>query len=279
MVAWYDAANNWWIARACKKDKAKATAKSSVVSVSWHPNSQIVACASTDYICRVLCANIPEVDAACDTAQFGAGWGFGDCMWEMEASRAWVNDCAWSPSGLQLAFIGHDGLLHVAAFSADGSAAPAMQTIKTTGLPAMRIAFLSESALVTGGHNLNADIFACSAETGGKWSYLVSTDTKPAAGGAAGKVGTGAAGGAGSSFAGAKAMFAAKVDKGMTASEAEAVTTALWTKHQGAIMSLQRYSAPAGATVSSFSTGGVDGRIVVWDLKKLAHIKPASLGL
>ena len=42
-------------------------------------------------------------------------------------SQAWINDCAWSPSGRQLAFIGHDGLVHVVAFDAAAAAPPVVQ--------------------------------------------------------------------------------------------------------------------------------------------------------
>jgi actin related protein 2/3 complex, subunit 1A/1B len=41
--------------------------------------------------------------------------------------QAWVNDCAWSPSGRQLAFVGHDCAVHVVAFHPAGEAAPTLQ--------------------------------------------------------------------------------------------------------------------------------------------------------
>lgn len=290
-VCWYDEGNNWWAARTCKKEKQAATARSSVVAVAWHPNSQVIACASTDWTVRVLCAHVPEIDGEMNLgAQFGAGFEFGDTLWKAEITRAWVNDVAWSPSGLQLAFIGHDGLVHVAAFAPDGSAMPVVQTVKTTGLPAMRVLWLTESALVTAGHNLNADVFssagaaataaaagsgataAGSAAAAGTWAFVGSCDVKPAAGAA------GAAKAGASAFGSAKALFAAKVDKGMSGADTEASGTALWTKHQGAIMSLRAYAGSAGKT-HSFSTSGNDGRVVVWDIKALPHLPAAGLGL
>ena len=61
-LCWFDAAGNWYINAVCKKDKAKTTAKSSVVSLAWHPNGQALAVASTDYRVRVLCAYLEATD-------------------------------------------------------------------------------------------------------------------------------------------------------------------------------------------------------------------------
>jgi hypothetical protein len=173
MVCWYEAANDWWISKQTKK------AKSTVLTVAWHPNSQILAASGTDYRCRVYSAFLDEVDRAPDAAQFGALPEFGEIITEFEptkvracfdagvavgmggdlpdrsrgvccrASRcahsprfrfhrrrlhsrrctmqSWINDCAWSPSGRSLAFIGHDSLLHVVTFAADPSTAPSIQ--------------------------------------------------------------------------------------------------------------------------------------------------------
>lgn len=71
-VCWYDEGNNWWAARTCKKEKQAATARSSVVAVAWHPNSQVIACASTDWTVRVLCAHVPEVSGGHTPA---SAWG------------------------------------------------------------------------------------------------------------------------------------------------------------------------------------------------------------
>ena len=119
MICWFDAVNNMWISKAVSKK-----AKSAVVALAWHPNSQILASASTDYRCRVLCAFLDGVDVSPDAAQFGVLPPFGDQIIDFEVTRSWINDVAWSPSGLQLAFVAHDGLLHVVAFAPDASALP-----------------------------------------------------------------------------------------------------------------------------------------------------------
>ena len=35
--------------------------------------------------------------------------------------QSWINDCAWSPSGRQLAFVSHDSSLTVVAFTAEAT--------------------------------------------------------------------------------------------------------------------------------------------------------------
>jgi len=308
VVCWYDPANNWWIGNPCKREKMKSTAHSSVTAVAWHPGGQVLAAASTDYRARVLFAYVEGVDAAPDGAQFGAGYEFGDVIAEFEQTRAWVNDIAWSPSGLRLGFLGHDGLIHIVSFDAAGKAPPATVSIKTSGLPAMKLLWLHDAAIVTAGHSMNPEVYTEAAAD--RWALAGACDEKPAAGGGGGGGAGGAAGPrASSSFGSAKAIFAAKVTRGVTAAEADDIVTALWTKHQGAITSLQPYTLagallclpfwawrcycwyhpihasphphhpttpypPNAATgVRAFSTTGADGRIVVWDLAALKHIR------
>jgi len=178
-LCWYDAAGNWYINAVCKKEKAKTTAKSSVVSLAWHPNGQVLAVSSTDYRCRVLFAYLEATDGAPAAPPFvaagaAAALEAGEVLAEWEMTKAWVNDAAWSPSGAQLAFIGHDGLLHVAAFA--GAGAPAVESVKTTALPGNVLLWLTEKALVVAGHNMNADVFVAGA--GGKWAFAGSADVK-----------------------------------------------------------------------------------------------------
>jgi WD40 repeat protein len=49
-----------------------------VLQVAWHPNSQIIATVCSDRRCRVLSANMQEVDAAPDAGPFNEPVPFGD---------------------------------------------------------------------------------------------------------------------------------------------------------------------------------------------------------
>lgn len=55
---------DWWVSKMIKKHK------STVLSVAWHPNSQLLATGGCDFKCRIFSAFIPEVDSAQDTAHF-----------------------------------------------------------------------------------------------------------------------------------------------------------------------------------------------------------------
>lgn len=321
MVCWFDGVNNMWISKAVTKK-----AKSAVVALSWHPNSQILAAASTDYKARVLCAYLDGVDGRPEAAQFGGVYPpFGDQIIDFEVrrrwagergrrssppldlypsahqsqvSRAWINDVAWSASGLQLAFVAHDGLLHIASFAPDGRTLPVIkvrlfssddtfflptltallfvgscsQTIKTAGLPAMRVAWLTERTLVTAGHNLRPDAFGVDAA--GNWSFLGLCDPKVGCGrgprfalppllrasislqdSAASK-----AGAATSSFDAAKGLFAAKsATRGVVGGAGAGSSTGVPpSRHQSAITFLQPYA-----------TKGESGGAVANKIKKL----------
>jgi actin related protein 2/3 complex subunit 1A/1B len=234
LIAFYEASNNWWVARECRKHK------STVLAVAWHPSSQLIATVATDYVCRVSSAYIEGVDAAPVATPFGPLPEVGEIVTEFEVTRAWLNDCAWSPCGSALAFVGHDALLHVATFNpATPGAPPTIQTVKCPTLPATRILFLSPTALVTAGHSMNPELFTCtsSAEKGAggaqppTWSFASYLDKKPDAGASA-KATTG--------IAAARAMFANRVSKGQSAGSPD---TEVWTKHHNAIVGIKGYNS------------------------------------
>lgn len=254
LIAFFDPANNWWVSRETAK------AKSTVLALAWHPSSLVIATASCDYSCTVVSAFMEDVDgaAAPGATPFGALPEAGEAIAEFEASRAWVNDVAWSPSGGALAFAGHDSLLHVVTFGAGGAAV--MQTIKCPTLPATRLLFLSETALVSVGHSMNPEVYVAGAGAGGGigapqvWRFSEYLDKRPEAGAA--KAATGG-------VAAARAMFASKATKGQSAA---AAGDGEWMKHQNAIMGIKGFAASASGGLRAFSTHGNDGRIVIWEV-------------
>ena len=276
MICTYDAANNWWVGNPCKREKKVTTAKSSVVAVAWHPCSQVVACASTDWKARVLFTYTEGVDAAPDGGPFGADHAYGDVIVEYEQTRAWVNDVAWSPAGDSLAWVAHDGLLHVVSFaSSDGAVKvhiatwrrgvhrcrphparrPRAQTVKTASLPAARVMWLTETALVTAGHNLAPELFALGPT--GAWAFVTNIDKKVATSAAAAPAASAAGGHRVSvSFGAAKAMFggragaaadggdgAAAAAGGAGAGAGASSSAASATRHTGCITCIQPHTS------------------------------------
>jgi len=149
MLCVYDPGNNWWLGSPVKTEKRPFTAKSSVVSVAWHPCSQVLACCSTDWKVRVLFTFTEGVDSAPFGGPFGSDHAFGKAIVEYEQTRSWVNDAQWSPSGNQLAWVAQDGLLHIVSFaSADGTVTVRGQLgreVGERGLPSACMVSLSPS--------------------------------------------------------------------------------------------------------------------------------------
>jgi actin related protein 2/3 complex subunit 1A/1B len=231
----------------------------------------VVSSVATDYRCRVISAYLEDVDTGGpDGAQFGgpALPEVGEVVSEFEVTRAWLNDCCWSPSGAALAFVGHDSMLHVATWpSGAGSGSGAaedpssIQSVKCPTLPGTRVLFLTEALLVVAGHGMNPELFARSAE--GVWRFLCYVDRKQEDAGAGAKVLSGAAA--------ARAMFASKVTRGQAAGADDAASSSSsWMRHNNAITYLKAFRVAASGAVTAFSTSGDDGRVVVWDLEKLA---------
>jgi len=125
-----------------------------------------------------------------------------------------------------------------------------LQTVKTDGLPACRVLWLSETALVTAGHNVVPDVFARAGD--GSWAFVASADVRDDAAAAA------AAGGrAASAFGTARAVFVANkavnsgagAAKGRHAAHGPASGGEQWTKHQSAITDMRAYTT-TGAWLS-----------------------------
>lgn len=201
-VCHYEQQNDWWISKMIKKHK------STVLDVAWHPNSQLLATASSDFKCRIFNAFIEEVDQPIDTPFGNTGKiEFGQDVAELDGSNGWVESCAWSPSGNLLAYVGHDSTLSVVNIS---SGTPKSFTTKGSGLPSTKVTFLSEKVLVTAGHGFIPSIYQANGE---KWDLLGDAEV-PAAAPAAGAA---AAGGINA----AKSIWANKTTKGQESSEGD----------------------------------------------------------
>lgn len=253
----FDPGSNWWISSVSKK------AKSTVTSVAWHPSGQVVAAGSTDFKCRVISAWLPSAAGAQPPPPppvFGPLPEFGTDVIEFEQGRvsvrvlssrcfgvtlasrvvqcthtpspsyhhsrrpqSWVLDCAWAPSGGHLAFITHDCHLHVATFHPSALEAPALQSVRMPGLPAARVLWLSERAILTAGHQPTPELFTRGAD--GQWRYAAAVELQPAS---AAKAATT------TSFGAAKAMFAGGKNAAASSGPASA-----GVRHSGAVTSLQ----------------------------------------
>lgn len=249
--------SDWYVSKLIKGHK------SSVVQVAWHPNGLVLATACTDFKCRVVSALVEEVDSSPDPRPFGSVKPFGEA-YHMFSCGGWVTAVAWSPSGSTLAYAGQDSTIHFVRF--DQAGAFTEQTVRYAMLPVSTLTFLSEKAVVGGGHDMNPLVF--SADSSGIWSFLRRLDEK-STGAAKSAVAT-------SSMATARAMFQAKTTRGQTSSGGAGKD--LWTQHANAIVGMEGMGRAGDATCLKLSTCGLDGRIVVWEIPTL-DIDMQALGL
>merc|ERR1712100_607203 len=85
---------------------------STVLDIAWHPENVLLATASSDTNCRVFSTFIKGVDKRPTSTPFGTKLPFGSLQGTYESS-GWAHSCDWSPSGNQLAFVGHDSTMTV----------------------------------------------------------------------------------------------------------------------------------------------------------------------
>lgn len=245
-VCYYEEENNWWVSKLIKKHK------STILDLDWHPSVPLLATASSDFKCRVFGAFVKGVDkkdsiAASPWKKDDGKLGFGDVMHEI-ACAGWVHSVRWSPTGSTLAFAGHDS--SVGFVTVQGPDSP-LQTIKMPCLPFRTMLFLSDSLLVGAGHELNPRVFE---QSGGEWAQKGKLDKQKA------KVAEEQ-----SSAKAAFAVFQNQAKKGQSSSTG---ADSLATKHQNSVSSMVSMSE-AGAEVTTFTSCGMDGNVVYWDLGSL----------
>jgi len=228
-ICYFEDEHDWWVSKHIKKHR------STVLSVTWHPNNVLVATASSDNKARVFSAWTKGVDkrgAVCPIPDpEKKAETFGECLLEFECG-GFVKDVAWSPSGNLLAFTAQDSTVSVADVTR-GQAAPTI--LKLTGLPLTSILFTSEANVVGAGYDCEPLLFQVSATSVKK---LKSLDGQQAGE--------------------AKTTNNLKMWQNMDKKgQAEGVEK-LKTKHQNAITWL----TPGGA--GTVVTGGLDGNLIWW---------------
>jgi len=236
-VCYYESENNWWISKHIKKE-----IKSTVLSVDWSPDSNLIAAGATDFKARIFCAAVKGVDKKPNPNGWGGKLAFGELIAEFDFGTSWVHDISFSPSGEKISFVSHDSSLVVVESSGN------KHIIKTRDLPYCCVRFLGENTIACAGHDANVAIYE--GRDGCVWAFTGNLD-------AAEKKDKKSE----ESSAGAARNKFAQADKlGAEGSQA----TELHTTHQNSIGKI----VPAGE--GKISTHGLDGKIVQWDLVKLS---------
>jgi actin related protein 2/3 complex subunit 1A/1B len=250
-VCYFEEENNWWISKMIKKHK------STVVQLAWCPNNKFLVTASTDNRCRIFSGYLEGIDSAEDDG-FGSIWpdqhDFGTCLAEFDAG-AWVNSVAWSPSAFRLVYATHASNIGFIQLLAGSE--PLVTVIQSSSLPYTDVQFTDDNTLIAAGHNMNIDIYKVQGgnESQPIWKYMDKVDKK--------QEGAGASTGKSASFSGARAMFSAAADRGAAFGSDTKSASETQTKHKNFIVNIQLLN-----DIKKFTTAGMDGRVLFWDLPK-----------
>ncbi|KAI8913291.1 WD40-repeat-containing domain protein [Gorgonomyces haynaldii] len=231
-VCYFEEEHNWWVSKHIKKPIT-----STVLSVDWHPENILLAAGSSDMKARVFSAWIKGVDAKASHPVWGERLPFGTVCGEFPAG-GWVHAVSFSPSGNAVAYVSHDSSVTIA----NGPNEP-LKVIKTNLLPFVSLFFANENTIVAAGHDCVPYVVV---NQGSQWSLGQKLDT--------GKK-------AQQSGNSARAMFQQMDSRNQqTQNDVE-----LNSVHQNTITCARPYKT-VGSTVTHFSTSGVDGQLVIWDL-------------
>ncbi|KAJ3016067.1 hypothetical protein HKX48_004245 [Thoreauomyces humboldtii] len=235
-VCSFEEENNWWVSKHIKKP-----IRSTITSVAWHPDNVLLAAGSTDMKARVFSAYIKGVDQPKAIPLWGEKFPFNTLCGEFGSENGgWIHSVAFSPSGDQVAWASHDSTVTVAHGPSETPIA-----IPTGGLPIVSLIFASETTIVGVGHDCTPILFV---NRGNKWE-------------AAGKLDAGQKKAAASSSA--FKMFQQMDSRAQQTNASPQVE--LNTTHQNTITSVRPYEGTPD-NVTKFSTTGVDGKLVIWDL-------------
>lgn len=244
-VCYFEEENDWWVSKHVKKP-----IRSTVTAVAWHPNSVLLAAGSTDGHARVFSSFVKTVDERPPSSVWGERLPFNTVCGEyLNATAGWVHGVAFSPSGEALAFVSHDSSITVVYPSGPEQPPQAVINVSTQLLPFADLLWISEGEIVCAGYDCEVYRFSGSASG---WQLAGSLEKA----GAAGRPGMEAR------EESALNMFRSMDLRGRSTGQDD---TKLRTVHQNSINKVRSYEE-SGGRVTRISTGGVDGRIVVWTL-------------
>lgn len=241
-ICYYEKENKWWVSKHIKKP-----IRSTVLSISWHPNNVLLAAGSSDFKMRVFSAYVKEIESKPESTNWGKKMPFGAIMGEWSNGRGgWVHSVAFSPSGSKVGWVGHDSSVSVVV--GGENAQPAV--LPMSNLPLITCLFVSEGSIVGAGHDYVPMVF--SHDDNNKLTFMAKLD-QPAK-----------KSGDEEETMSAMQRFRSLDKKATTGGkESKSLTT-----HTNLIKQLSVYES-GGGNVSKISSAGMDGRIVVWNLKTL----------
>ncbi|XP_070580248.1 actin-related protein 2/3 complex subunit 1A-B-like [Ptychodera flava] len=237
-VCYFEQENDWWVSKHIKKP-----IRSTVTSLDWHPNNILLACGSTDFKARVYSAYIKEVEPKPSSTPWGAKMTFSNLMFENSSGGGWVHGVSFSQSGDKLAWVSHGSTVHVA----DAAQGMAVTFLKTQFLPFLACSWITDNSIVVVGHDCSPLLFSQDGQ--GAISFVNKLDTK-----------------GGQKESGNKSAM--KIFRDLDKKATTESKTERDSLHQNAITEVAVYDGTK-SNASKFVTTGVDGKLVIWDIRSL----------
>jgi len=251
-ICYYEEENNWWVS------KLVEDFDSTVNCVCWHKSNTYLAAGSMDGTVRLFTAAVKGVDDK-PTQLFGADVSFkkiGQIICKIEIN-SWVHDICFSPTFDSIAFVTHDSC--IGFLPIEEGIVPQqeqVQRIRCSGLPHLRMVFLSANRLLAAGHDCNPTVYS---KEGKGWVEKKKLDEATES---SSEPTSSARGAAFKKFESSSTMGieAGGGSKGATISTAhhtcitDMATCASWYK---------------GNTCTKVVTVGMDGKLKFWDLANL----------
>ncbi|XP_031247923.1 actin-related protein 2/3 complex subunit 1A-like [Pistacia vera] len=247
-ICYYEQENNWWVSKLIRKRH-----DSSVTGVAWHPNNILLATTSTDGKCRVFSTFIKGVDTRDSKAGSSSETKFGEQIVQLDLTFSWAFGVKWSPSGNTLAYVGHNSMIY---FVDDVGPSPLAQNVAFRDLPLRDVLFVSERMVIGVGFDCNPMVFA--ADETGIWSFIKFLGERK----------TSSSGPKyGSQFSEAFGKLYGQSKYGVSNDAVEPSRTRGGGVHENCINCIVPLREGGVSSTTRFSTSGLDGKIVVWDLE------------
>ncbi|XWS44493.1 hypothetical protein CRYUN_Cryun15aG0050200 [Craigia yunnanensis] len=219
-------------------------------SVAWHPNNILLATTSTDGKCRVFSTFIKGVDTRESKTGSPSDSKFGEQIVQLDLSFSWAFGGKWSPSGSTLAYVGHNSMIY---FVDDVGPSPLAQNVAFRNLPLRDVLFVSENMVIGVGFDCNLMVFA--ADESGIWSFIrFLGERKVSSSGPK----------YGSQFSEAFGKLYGQSKHGLSNDTVE-TSRIQGVVHENCINCIVPLRKE-GFLTKRFSTSGLDGKVVIWDL-------------
>ncbi|XP_044466010.1 actin-related protein 2/3 complex subunit 1B-like [Mangifera indica] len=245
-ICYYEQENNWWVSKLIRKRH-----DSSVTGVAWHPNNNLLATTSTDGKCRVFSTFIKGVDTKDSKASSSSETKFGEQIVQLDLSFSWAFGVKWSPSGKTLAYVGHNSMIY---FVDEVGPCPLAQNVAFRDLPLRDVLFVSERMVIGVGFDCNPMVFA--ADKTGIWSFIRFLGERKTL-----------SSGPKSQFSEAFGKLYGQSKYGVNNDALEPSRSRGSGVHENCITCIVPIRERGVSRITRFSTSGLDGKIVVWDLE------------